>query len=243
MGYFHLFINWSKLLEIILQPPLVSHNPPGGPDPYGTTGSFFIYYISVEPSESPHKPVFLFFFPTGHKARGVSVTPPHSSPVGDFRLHQQVEDDREQVVCTYGLNADCRGKPHILSSETLKTKQQSFYTSFSLHSSCCVVLTLPKSLSLCPGQMTKLATWQTLIRSGSYHATERQWGCCWPISLDFQSKLDKHIRVWQRMHCPMCWSDYRLWAGTNRPGRSSVGLSREKTSLHTDVTKYYSLIR
>lgn len=46
-----------------------------------------------------------------NKPRGskVTVNPPPCSPVGDFRLHQQIEDDRQQVVGTHRLDTDCRG--------------------------------------------------------------------------------------------------------------------------------------
>lgn len=35
---------------------------------------------------------------------------PANSPVWDFRLHQQVQDDGEQVVGAHRLDADCRGR-------------------------------------------------------------------------------------------------------------------------------------
>ena len=47
-----------------------------------------------------------------NKPRGskVTVNPPLCSPVGDFRLHQQIEDDGQQVVGTHRLDTDCRGR-------------------------------------------------------------------------------------------------------------------------------------
>lgn len=77
--------------------------------------------------------------------------------------------------------------------------------------------------SLCPNQMTKLAACQTFIRSGSYHSAGWQQGCCGPISLDFQNKLDKHIRGWQSRYCPVHWSDYTQWQDARRSRRVQSG--------------------
>lgn len=119
----------------------------------------------------------------------------------------------------------------IAENTTQETQRSNILHVNLLYSSHCVVLMLPDSFSLSPSQMTKLAAWQTIIGSGSYHSADWQLGLCVPTSLDFQSKLAKHIRGGQNRHCPLCWSDYRQWEDAGRWGRSSVGLSREVTNL------------
>lgn len=84
----------------------------------------------------------VFLLQTHHKGRKVRVNPPpnHCSPVGDFCLHQQIEDDGEQVVRTHGFYTDCRHTRNT-HTENIKTRP------------------------LAPNQRTKLATRQRLTGS------------------------------------------------------------------------------
>lgn len=76
-----------------------------------TVSRLFVFTASFFPHFSA--------FYSRQKVKGRSQFP-FRSPVGDFRLHQQIEDDRQQVVGAHGFYAHCGGR-HTVSEWKLKS--------------------------------------------------------------------------------------------------------------------------